>query len=119
MTEIIVSFFAAIGAVFLIVEICDYFFYRSFQPNCFITIDLIGKNDEEIIKTLEMIATVQKKKSGKAALGIPLILCEETSGKRVEMIYHYLKIFAIPGKVTNRFEACHQKMEDSENEENS
>jgi 2-iminoacetate synthase ThiH len=119
MADIIISFFAAIGAIFLIVEICDYFFYKSFQPDCFITINFIGKDEEEIIKTLEMIATVQKKKSGKAALGIPYFIVEETSGKKAEIIYHYLRVFAISGKVTNGIIAKNQKTDEKLKEENS
>ena len=62
-------------------------------------VDLREKNETETIEILELIATVRQRRSGRAAIGELMILSTANSGLNQDEIYHYLKIFGIPGTV--------------------
>lgn len=109
MTEIILSFFAIIGIVLLSIHMCDYFFYRKYKENLPLFVDLREKSELEAIEILELIATVRQRKSGRAAISELMILIRSDSKIKRDDIYHYLKIFNIPGTVYENIEIITKK----------
>lgn len=99
MTEIILSFFAVIGITLLLLHFCDYLFYRKFHPNLTLFVDLRSKCEEEAIEILELLSTVRSKKSGQAAIGEIVILIKRHQNLDDKVLYHYLNVFQLPGKV--------------------
>ena len=95
MAQLILSFFASIGIILLMVELCDFFFYRKYRIRSVLIIDFTQKNEQEIIQILELLASLRRKSSGKAVLGNIEILSENFSQKE-DFIYHYARIFQLP-----------------------
>lgn len=98
MIELIISFFASVGVILLIVELCDFLFYRTYNPKTLLTVDLTGCDEQEIIRLLEVISTIRRKRSGKAVLGRIAFRLDKNKNNE-EFLYHYMNIFQIPGKI--------------------
>ncbi len=98
-SEILLSFFAVIGITLLVMQICDFFFYKKVKENFSLILDFRNKDEEEIIQILEMIGTVRARESGKAAISNLIVLIQEDRDHFKEIIYHYLKVFQLPGTV--------------------
>ena len=103
MTEIILSFFAAIGFALLISHFFDYLLYRSFKEGFYLVVDLRDKSIEEIIASLELIHTARARKSGEAAIREILVTIEPNPVLR-DRVYSYMNLYSIPGKIIMRSE---------------
>jgi hypothetical protein len=96
MTEIILSFFSAIGITLLTVRILDYFFYRKRNYHLSLIVDLRGKNCDEVLETMELIATVRSHASGKAAVSRLIIIPDEENTEAYNLTKKLLSAFSIP-----------------------
>ena len=99
MSEILLSFFAIIGMLFLIIYTCDYFFYRNFNHELILTFDISALTAAECIEVFELITTVRQTTIGKAAIGKVLILSDDASSESTKLAKEYMRIFKIPGKI--------------------
>ncbi len=102
MPEIILSFFAIIGLMFLIIYICDYFFYRNYRHTLTLIVDIRKLTVEECIETFELITSIRRTTIGKAAIGSLLVL---TSTQKQDVTYlakEYMRIFRIPGIIQEK-----------------
>lgn len=99
MSEILLSFFAIIGMLFLIIYICDYFFYRKFNQELILTFDISSLSAAECIEIFELITTVRQTTIGKAAIGKVLILSDDASCENTKLAKEYMRIFKIPGTI--------------------
>lgn len=99
MAEIILSFFAVIGMLFVIVYVCDYFFYRQYQENVTLTLDTRPMTIEACIDSFELINTVRQTTSGKAILSNLHVIVSDYHEEKAKLSREYMRIFHIPGKI--------------------
>lgn len=99
MTEIILSFFAVIGITLLTLQFFDFIFFRKFNPNLPLIVDLRNKDKKEIIETFELISTVRQKTSGKSAITKLIVLTKNTCDEKANIAKKYMEIFHIPGEI--------------------
>ena len=99
MSEIILSFFAIIGMLFLIIYICDYFFYRNFKQTLVLTIDLTEISSQECIEIFELITSVRQTTIGKAVISFVQVLVSETKDEKANLAKEYMRVFKIPGTI--------------------
>lgn len=99
MSEILLSFFAIIGMLFLIIYICDYFFYRNFKQTLILTVDLTKMSSQECIETFELITSVRQTTIGKAAIGYVQVLVSKAEDEKAALAKEYMRIFKIPGAI--------------------
>lgn len=102
MYEIILSFFAVIGVVLLIVRFLDFLFYRRFKTGGILILDLSGKTETEVIMLIELIATVRDRACGKAALEKTYLITDKSCQIKRDDLYRLLNSFGIPGCVHER-----------------
>ena len=95
MAQLILSFFASIGVILLVVELCDFIIYRKYRLNSRLIIDLRNKNEADVIEVFEALSGIRRKRSGRAVLREIKIISEDNSEK-TDYIRHYSKIFEIP-----------------------
>lgn len=99
MSNIILSFFAAIGIVLLVVRIGDYLFYRKCKFCLPLVVDLRKKDAEEIIEIFELITTVRNRTSGRAAISDLIILSDQRDTLQSDLIQYYINSFDLRGKI--------------------
>lgn len=99
MAEIVLSFFAVIGMLFLIVYVCDYFFYRNYHQTVTLTLDTRGMSIEACIDSFELVNTVRQTASGKAILSNLSVIVSDYNDEKATLSKEYMKIFHIPGEL--------------------
>ena len=99
MAEILLSFFAVIGMLFLIIYLCDYFFYRNFHPVLSLIVDTRKMTEQECIESFELITSLRQTTSGKAAIGNLVVLVADTNEIKAKLSREYMQIFRIPGEI--------------------
>ncbi len=99
MAEILLSFFAVIGLMFLVIYICDYFFYRKYNQRLTLAIDARKMSIEQCIDTFELINSVRQTTSGKAAIASILVIVENENNENIKIVREYMRIFHIPGEI--------------------
>lgn len=99
MAEIILSFFAVIGMLFLIVYVCDYFFYRTYNENLVLTIDTRVMTIEACIDSFELISSVRQTASGRAILSNLCVIVSDYYDEKAKLSREYMRVFHIPGKI--------------------
>ncbi len=90
MSEIILAFFSSLGIVLLAIRILDYFFYRHRRIKGSLFVDIRGKEEREIVDTLDLIVTIQGTAAGNAALGsIVFITDAKTKLSNIELMDYF------------------------------
>lgn len=102
MSEILLSFFAIIGMLFLIIYVCDYLFYRNFKHELTLTVDVSFLSAAECIECFELITTIRQTTIGKAAIGKVIILTHDENDENTKLAMEYIRIFKIPGSIHHK-----------------
>ena len=99
MAEIFLSFFAVIGMLFLLVYICDYFFYRNFNHSITVTVDTRNMTIENCIDTFELINIIRQTCSGKAFVSNLNVIASNSEVEKIKLAKEYITFFHIPGRI--------------------
>jgi len=99
MAEILLSFFAVIGMLFLLIYFCDYLFYRSFSQKMTLTVDTRNRTEEDCMEIFELITSLRQMTIGKAALNHIIILVSDLDDNHAKLAYEYIRVFKLPGEV--------------------
>ena len=99
MAEIILSFFAVIGLMFVTIYTCDYLFYRKFKQKMTLVVNLSKSSIIECIDTLELIATIRQMTIGKAAIPFVQIIIAPSDLEAKKLVQEYMRVFKIPGEI--------------------
>ncbi len=99
MAEILLSFFAVIGILFLIVYSCDYAFYRNFKSDMTLIVDTRNKTVEQCIDAFELINSVRQMSSGKAVLNFILVVVNNENDDKAKLAREYMRVFQIRGSI--------------------
>ena len=99
MAEIILSFFAIIGMMFLIVYVCDFIFYHKYHQTAVLTIDTRTMSMDVVIDMFELINTVRQTTSGKALVSNLLVIVSNLNDEKSKIAREYMRIFHISGTI--------------------
>ena len=99
MAEIILSFFAVIGMLFILIYLCDYLFYRNFNQSITITIDTRNMTIENCIDTFELINIIRQTSSGKAFISNLNVVVSNYEEEKVKLAKEYMTFFHIEGSI--------------------
>ncbi len=91
--RILELFFAILGLMFVLIEICDYLFYRKFRADMSLVLEVFSKSEQELIDMLEIITTVRRSQAGKCAISKLIVLTSEDDIEKNRILLHYMQSF--------------------------
>ena len=99
MAEIILSFFAVIGMLYILIHLCDYIFYHNFKQSITITINTKKMTMEDCIDTFELINVIRQTSSGKAFVSSLIVIISDSEKDKIKLAKEYMSFFRINGKI--------------------
>ena len=96
---ILLSVFAAVGFIFLLIRFFVFCFYRKKAYPAMLLIDLKGLSREEIIDLFETVSTVTHSSPGKALIEKVAVRLDPDGDADLEEIGLFLRVFELKGEI--------------------
>lgn len=90
---VIINLFAILGLIFIVISLCDFFFYRKCSYSMPLILDVRKKSESELIDMLEIITTIRRSQIGKCAITKLIVLTEEEETRNNQILKYYMETF--------------------------